>query len=130
MAKYDQGGGCPCGLYRECIPQCPHAPVFYIKEPKVICTCGPNGYCNCNTEKKKNKMDKDSDDFGFTMIGDEDITKNIPKDTRAEELRNMIMPLLMNLKLNPEKDYIQWKGNERIKQIDAFIEKMNKVIDN
>lgn len=22
MAKYDYGGGCPCGLYRECVPQC------------------------------------------------------------------------------------------------------------
>lgn len=24
MAKYDQGGGCPCGLYRECTPECEH----------------------------------------------------------------------------------------------------------
>jgi len=22
MAKYDYGGGCPCGLYRECDPYC------------------------------------------------------------------------------------------------------------
>lgn len=22
MAKFDQGGGCPCGLYRTCIEQC------------------------------------------------------------------------------------------------------------
>lgn len=22
MAKFDQGGGCPCGLYRECEPGC------------------------------------------------------------------------------------------------------------
>lgn len=22
MAKFDQGGGCPCGLYRECEPNC------------------------------------------------------------------------------------------------------------
>ena len=119
MAKYDQGGGCPCGLYSECIPGCEYA-------PKVICTCGPYGYCSCN--KKEKKMDKDSGDFGFTMVGDEDITKSVPKDTRADQLCSMIMPLLMNLKLNPEKDYIQWKGNERVKQIDAFIEKMNKVI--
>lgn len=26
MAKFDQGGGCPCGLYRECEPRCEHAP--------------------------------------------------------------------------------------------------------
>ena len=24
MAKYDQGAGCPCGLYRECEPGCEH----------------------------------------------------------------------------------------------------------
>jgi len=22
MAKYDHGGGCPCGLYEECLPGC------------------------------------------------------------------------------------------------------------
>jgi hypothetical protein len=26
MAKYDHGGGCPCGLYAECIPGCRPAP--------------------------------------------------------------------------------------------------------
>jgi hypothetical protein len=26
MAKYDQGGGCPCGLYRECELNCEHHP--------------------------------------------------------------------------------------------------------
>ena len=125
MAKYDYGGGCPCGLYRECIPQCENAP-----PAREICVCGPNGYCNCTrkTEKKRKKMDKDPGDFGFTMVGDEDITKSVPKDTRAEQLCSMIMPLLMNLKLNPEKDYIQWHGIDRVKQIDAFIEKMNKVV--
>lgn len=26
MAKFDQGGGCPCGLYRECEPGCAYDP--------------------------------------------------------------------------------------------------------
>lgn len=26
MAKYDYGGGCPCGLYAECLPDCINAP--------------------------------------------------------------------------------------------------------
>lgn len=120
MAKYDQGGGCPCGLYRECIPQCENAP------KKTICECGPNGYCTCNKSKRK-KMDKDSEDFGFTMIGEEDI--QLPADDRAEQLRDMIMPLLNNLKLNPEKDIIRWQGVDRVKKIDEFIEKMNKLVD-
>lgn len=107
MAKYDHGGGCPCGLYRECIPQCKHMPIVIAK-------------------KVKNKM---NDDFGFSMVSNDELVANIPVDTRAEELCAMIMPLLNNLKLNPEKDYIQWKGAERIKQIDAFIKKMNNLID-
>lgn len=28
MAAYDYGGGCPCGLYRECPPGCQH----YVKK--------------------------------------------------------------------------------------------------
>jgi hypothetical protein len=123
MAKYDYGGGCPCGLYAECIPQCEHAP------QKIICDCGPNGYCNCVKAKKAKKMEKNSNDFGFSMVDDVEIFANAPYDTKAEELRDMIMPLLNNLKLNPEKDYIQWKGAERVKQIDAFIKKMNSLID-
>lgn len=123
MAKYDYGGGCPCGLYRECIPQCENA-------PKKICTCGPYGYCSCDDKpkKRKKKMDKDPGDFGFTLVGEEDITAKT-SDTRAEQLRDMIMPLLNNLKRNPEKDYIQWPGVDRVKQIDDFITKINKLID-
>jgi hypothetical protein len=26
MARYDHGGGCPCGLYKECEPGCEHYP--------------------------------------------------------------------------------------------------------
>ena len=39
------------------------------------------------------------------------------------------MPLLNNLKKNPEKDIIKWKGSERVKNIDEFVIKMNKLID-
>ena len=119
MAKYDYGGGCPCGLYRECIPQCEHC-----VPPREICSCGPYGYCSCN--KKEKKM-KDSGDFGFTIVGEEDLQTST--DTRAEQLRDMIMPLLNNLKSNPDKDIIKWQGSDRVKKIDEFINKMNKLID-
>ena len=127
MAKYDYGGCCPCGLYRECIPQCEH-----YTPPKKICTCGPHGYCSCEDDKpkkRKKKMDKDPGDFGFTMVGEEDILAPRVEDNRAEQLRDMIMPFLNNLKGNPNKDYIQWPGADRTKQIDAFIQKINKLVD-
>lgn len=69
-------------------------------------------------------------DFGFSFTDEEEITtKNQVEDTRAADLRKMIMPLLRNLKKNPEKDIIQWPGKERIKKIDEFIKKMDKLVD-
>lgn len=123
MAKYDQGGGCPCGLYKECISGCEYAHLT-----REIYKCGPDDDYYLYNKKEKN-MNSDNNDFGFTMVNDEDITKSVPKDNRAQQLRDMVMPLLNNMKLNPEKDYIQWKGNERVKQINAFIKKMNNLVD-
>ena len=78
---------------------------------------------------KEQKMTEkiEFDDFGFTLVGEDDIAG--PADNRAEKLRDMIMPLLKNLKKNPEKDYIQWPGKDRVKKIDEFITKMNSVVD-
>lgn len=104
MAKFDYGGGCGCGLYRECEPNCEYN--LSIKEENMT-----------------------NDDFGFTLVGEEDILVKAPVDLRAEKLRDMVMPLLNNMKKNPDKDYIQWPGKERVKQIDAFIKKMNALID-
>ena len=66
----------------------------------------------------------EEDDFGFSFATEEDIK---PNDDRAEKLRKMIMPLLNNLKKNPEKEMIVWP--DRVKKIDDFIKKMNKVVD-
>lgn len=71
----------------------------------------------------------DTNDFGFTLVGEEDILVKAPVDLRAEKLRDMVMPLLNNMKKNPDKDYIQWPGKDRVKQIDAFIKKMNALVD-
>jgi len=32
MAKYDQGGGCDCGLYAECQPDCEHNPKTNVRK--------------------------------------------------------------------------------------------------
>ena len=67
-------------------------------------------------------------DFGFTLVGEEKLI--VPNNDKAEQLRDMIMPLLNNLKKNPEKDYIQWPGKDRVKRINEFIDKMNHLIEN
>ncbi len=115
MAKFDYGGGCPCGLYRECPPGCINAPIkiiekVYIKEEKVM--------------SKEN-------DFGFTFVDEGTFTKveKVVDDEKLKKLRGMIMPLLLNLKKNPEKDIIQWPGAERVKSVDAFIKKMDNLLD-
>lgn len=74
-------------------------------------------------------MSDQMDDFGFTLVGEEEVLAKAPADLRAEKLRDMIMPLLLKLKANPDKDMIKWSGPARIKQIDEFIAKINKVVD-
>lgn len=70
-------------------------------------------------------------DFGFTFADEEQFTKveRVVDDEKLKKLRAMIMPLLLNLKKNPEKDIIQWPGKDRVRSVDAFIKKMDKLID-
>ena len=77
-------------------------------------------------------IDLDKFDFGFTAV-DEDELEVVQKQTqklestsgKAEELEdklnklyNSILPLLSNLKANPEKDYIYWP--KRTEKVEAF----------
>tara|TARA_B100001094_G_scaffold8773_1_gene7898 strand:- start:772 stop:1038 length:267 start_codon:yes stop_codon:yes gene_type:complete len=75
-------------------------------------------------------------DFGFTAV-DEDELEVVQKQTQklqstsgkveeAEEklnkLYNSILPLLSNLKMNPEKDYIYWPNrNEKVEEFEELI---------
>jgi hypothetical protein len=69
-------------------------------------------------------------DFGFSFV-DEDFfnVKITAERNKAEQLRNLILPFLTNLKKNPEKDVIKWSGEKRIKTINEFIEKMDKILE-
>lgn len=109
MAKFDYGGGCPCGLYRECDIGCEY---INLKKEGTI------------------KMNEEHD-FGFTFVNEEQFTRieTVVDDEKLRKLRAMIMPLLLNLKKNPDKDIIQWPGKDRIKSVDSFIKKMDKLID-
>ena len=86
-------------------------------------------------------IDLDKLDFGFTAV-DEDELEVVQKQSqklestsgKAEELEdklnklyNSILPLLSNLKANPEKDYIYWpKRTEKVEQFEDLIAEIVK----
>lgn len=73
--------------------------------------------------------EEDDFDFGFSFTTEEEMTVVQENLEKAEKLKQMIMPLLLNLKKSPDKDVIKWEGSARIRSIDAFIKKMNRLLD-
>lgn len=81
----------------------------------------------------------DDFDFGFTAVTEDELavvqkaqqTVEATEKTvdsykqKADNLYNMIMPLLNNLAKNPEKDYIYWPN--RMDKIEQFSDKLNEV---
>ena len=78
-------------------------------------------------------------DFGFTAV-DEDELEAVQKATTAawkiestanttqeklDSLYNAIVPLLNNLKKNPEKDYILWPN--RLAKVEEFEDHLQKI---
>lgn len=71
-------------------------------------------------------------DFGFTAVDEDELNavqeKNLQVDAaqstaeasqeKLDKLYNAIMPLLSNLKKNPEKDYILWPN--RLAKVEEF----------
>jgi hypothetical protein len=76
-------------------------------------------------------LDSDND-FGFSAVHETDLTEPIISEvkTTADDatkqkllaLEKMVMPLLVNLMKNPEKDYIHWPN--RVPMIEKQIEKI------
>lgn len=84
-------------------------------------------------DKKIIPVDVDMDfDFGFDFS--DDLTETVTEkeqeaalaQNKAETMYKMIMPLLNNLKKNPEKPNIVWPDRE--KKIDQFIQKLDNVL--
>ena len=46
---------------------------------------------------------------------------------KMEEIENLVVPLLINLKKNETKDYLHWPGDQRKVQCDLQIEKLLRV---
>jgi hypothetical protein len=84
-------------------------------------------------------MTDDFFDFGFTAV-DENELEAVQKATqevtqvastatttqdKLDRLYNAIIPLLTNLKKNPEKEYILWP--DRLSKVEAFEDKLTEI---
>ena len=71
----------------------------------------------------------DDFDFGFTAVDENEldsVQKAQEEVNKAEELYAAIMPLLENLKKNPDKDYILWP--DRVAKIESFKDKLDSIM--
>jgi hypothetical protein len=78
-------------------------------------------------------------DFGFTAVDESELeavqalgatakeveTKANTAHNKLDKLYNAIIPLLNNLKKNPEKDYILWP--DRLTKVEAFEDHLQKI---
>ena len=76
-------------------------------------------------------------DFGFTAVDEseleayqqlETVSSNADEvQTRLDKLYNAIQPLLTNLKMNPEKEYILWPNRlDNIEEFEEYIQNIYK----
>lgn len=73
-------------------------------------------------------------DFGFTAVDESEletvqVQKNVATsiEERLDGLYNAVIPLLNNLKKNPEKEYILWpKRLEKVEEFETYITKIYK----
>jgi hypothetical protein len=77
-------------------------------------------------------MNIDNFDFGFTTVDESELESNKTFCEKNEDLQNRlnllytsIIPLIDNLKKNPEKDYIFWP--DRQTKVDAFLKKITAI---
>ena len=72
-------------------------------------------------------------DFGFSFTDDLSTevetasSKASDAQAKAEAMYKAIMPLLNNLKKNPEKPNIYWPN--RVEKVDEFIVKLKKILE-
>ena len=84
-------------------------------------------------------MSNDIFDFGFTAVDEEELeaVQKVTKKAEAsqteatsvqdklDKLYNAIVPLLNNLKKNPEKEYILWR--DRLAKVETFEDHLQKI---
>ena len=73
-------------------------------------------------------------DFGFSLMSEDEIKENekllenaiLSESAKLKAMRDMVMPLLINLMKNPEKEYIYWA--DRKEKVEAFIKKLDSFL--
>lgn len=84
-------------------------------------------------------MSDDMFDFGFTAVDEDELqavqkTQALANDAeqmatatqdKIDKLYNAIVPLLNNLKKNPEKDYILWPN--RLEKVEQFEDHLQRI---
>ncbi|MGB2194507.1 MAG: hypothetical protein ACPH54_07850 [Candidatus Poseidoniaceae archaeon] len=82
-------------------------------------------------------MDNELFDFGFTLVDESELESAQRLETvessvdeyqaRLDQLYNAIQPLLANLKMSPDKEYILWPDRvEKIEKFETHIQKIYK----
>ena len=81
-------------------------------------------------------LDLETFDFGFTAVDENELeavqklsaesttasATSAEMEDRLNKLYNSILPLLSNLKMNPEKEYIYWPNRvEKVEQFEELI---------
>ena len=84
-------------------------------------------------------MTDDIFDFGFTAVTEDELStvqeanktaialseQTDNKQNQLDSLYNAMIPLLNNLKMNPEKDYILWPN--RLAKVEEFEDHLQKI---
>ena len=70
-------------------------------------------------------------DFDFTFADEVEVSEVscVSDDVKSkrEKVEKLVLPILYNLKKNPERDYIVWDGAKRIAACEAQIQRILEV---
>ena len=76
-------------------------------------------------------------DFGFTAVDEDEleavqqakttVTQAEATSDKLNNLYNAILPLLSNLKANPDKDYIYWPN--RVEKVEQFEDLISNIVN-
>jgi hypothetical protein len=85
----------------------------------------PNYHPRPSFVKKDTPLELKEDDFGFTLVEEEDLMK-VPTDDRAERIYKLILPLIKNLSAGKDEDVIKWPNRKQ--KLADFQKKIEKIL--